>query len=57
MSIHKQHTLWNDFHPVRIIVGKTGVLRLIADYVGILRGKERKILHSLVQVLREDIRI
>lgn len=41
MSIHKQHTLWNDFHPVRIIAGKTRVLRLIADYVGILQAKER----------------
>ena len=54
MTLDTRLKLWVDFQPVQIIAGKTGVLRLIADYVGILRAKEQVILRGLVQVLRES---
>ena len=37
--------------PVQILGGKTGVLELISDYVGFVRGREARIIRQLTQML------
>jgi hypothetical protein len=42
--------------PVRILSGKSGVLELISDYTGIVRGREARIIRQLTELLPSLIR-
>ena len=60
MPEERQRRVWNELFasPLRRLNGNTGVLQVIADFLGILRGKELKIVRSLAANLRafiEDI--
>ena len=39
--------------PVNRLVGASGVLQLIADYVGIVRGREARIIRQLTEILSD----
>ena len=49
--------LWGEIHPQRIdcplaaFAGKSGILKLIADYVGSMRGREARIVRQLTELL------
>jgi hypothetical protein len=48
--------LWDDLFPSRVcplaaISGKSGILELIGDYVGIMRGREARIIRQLTELL------
>ena len=60
MPEEKQRRVWNELFtsPLRGMKGNIGVLQLIADFVGILRGRDLKIVRTLAANLRvfiEDI--
>ena len=60
MSEEKQRRVWNELFasPLRGVNGNIGVLQLVADFVGIKRGRELKIVRMLAANLRvfiEDI--
>lgn len=52
-----QRQVWQDFFdlPIRGLSGKSGLLRLIADFAGVVRGKELKIIRGLEHELRSFI--
>ena len=37
--------------PVNRLVGAPGVLEMIADYVGVVRGREARIIRQLTEIL------
>ena len=41
--------------PVRLLIGKPGVLELICDYTGIVRGREARIIRQLTEMLPKVI--
>ena len=49
--------LWGEIFPQRagcpleVFAGKSGILELIGDYVGILRGREARIVRQLAELL------
>ena len=48
--------LWDDLFPRRgcplaVLAGKSGVLELIGDYVGTMRGREARIIRQLTELL------
>ena len=60
MPEEKQRRVWNELFtsPLRGMKGNIGVLQLIADFVGVLRGRDLKIVRTLAANLRvfiEDI--
>ena len=54
---HQYPLLWGEIFPQRIgcplkvFAGKSGILELIGDYVGILRGREARIICQLTEIL------
>ena len=55
-TVHKLY-VWNELvaSPLRGLNGNIGVLQLVADFVGIIRGRELKIVGSLASNLRAFI--
>ena len=56
------HLLWNDWNlfprrvcPLAVFCGKSGILELIGDYVGIMRGREARIVRQLTELLPDVI--
>ena len=52
--------LWDDLFPRRVcplaaFCGKSGILNLIGDYVGIMRGREARIVRQLTELLPDVI--
>ena len=48
--------LWDDLFPrhvcpLAVFAGKSGILELIGDYVGIMRGREARIIRQLTELL------
>ena len=59
-SPSRQQRLWDEFLPANtkrrpnnpsLLSGKSGILELVCDYVGIVRGREARIIRQLVEVL------
>lgn len=55
MPEEKQRRVWNDLFVLPHLAGNIGVLQAIADFLGILRGRELKIVRSLTVHLRAFI--
>jgi hypothetical protein len=51
--LDQHRLLWDDMFPqcVPAIAGKSGVLKLIENYVGIMRGREARIIRNLTELL------
>ena len=49
--------LWDNMFPqcVPAIAGKSGILNLIGDYIGIMRGREARIVRQLTELLPDVI--
>ena len=53
MPEEKKHRVWNELFVLPLLDGNIGVFQLIADFVGVLRGRELKTVRSLAVNLRE----
>ena len=54
------HLLWADLfprrvYPLAVLSGKSGILELIGGYIGILRGREARIVRQLTELLPDVI--
>ena len=50
-TIQRACSPWLSVQPLRLLVGKPGVLELIGDYVGIVRGREARIIRQITEML------
>ena len=50
-KIQRACSPWLSVQPLRLLVGKPGVLELIGDYVGIVRGREARIIRQITEML------
>ena len=60
---NQHQNLWDDLlvakqraRPLGALSGKSGILELVCDYVGIVRGREARIIRQLTEILPELIK-